>query len=201
MPAPFEIIAAPFTAWYAPFGTTFPLVDAAPTGDWVKIGTSGDESYDPEGVGVSHNQVVNPVRPLGSTGPVKMFRQEEELIIRFTLWDVSLEQYRLAVNSNAVTTTAAGSGTAGFKALPLYQGDQVATMALLLRADVSPYGDGMKMQYEVPYCAMSGNPEPAYRKGEPTGLTLEFSALVNPNAASAAEKFGRLVTQHQLPLA
>ncbi|MEO9612634.1 MAG: hypothetical protein ABJG86_09725 [Nitratireductor sp.] len=200
MPAPFEIIAAPFIAYFAPLGEAFPAIDAVPAGNWVKIGTSGDLSYDPEGVTVRHNQTVNPVRPLGSTGAVKAFRQEEDLVVAFTLWDVSLESYRLAVNSNEVTTTAAGAGTAGFKALSFYQGEQVATMALLLRSDVSPYGDGMKMQYEVPYCYLSGNPEPKFRKGEPAGLALEFSSLVDPNAATPGARFGRLVAQHQAPL-
>lgn len=201
MPAPFEIIAAPFVAYHAPLGTAFPVVNAAPAAAWIKIGTSGDESYDPEGVSVQHSQDVNLVRPLGSTAPIKAFRREEDLIIAFTLWDVSAEFYSLALNSNPITTVAAGEGTPGTKAFQLYRGEQVATMALLLRADVSPYGDGMNMQYEVPYCAMIGNPEAVYRKGDPAGLALEFAALKDPNAATKAESFGRLIMQHQLPLA
>ncbi len=200
MPAPFEIIAAPFTAWFAPVGTAFPLLGVAPAVDWIKIGTSGDESYSEEGVKVTHSQEVNKVRPLGSTVPIKAFRTQEELLIAFTVWDVSAEFYRLSLNSNDVTTTAAGAGTAGFKSVQFYQGEQVATMALLLRSDVSPYGDDMQMQYEVPYCFQSGNPEPVYKKGDPAGFALEFSALRDPNAATKATSFGRLVLQHQAPL-
>lgn len=197
MPAPFEIIAAPFVAYYAPLGTAFPAITAAPGNDWVLIGASGDESYDPEGVTVQHPQDINLVRPLGSTAPVKAFRREEDLIINFTVWDVSGENYRLALNQNTITTVAAAAGTAGTKAINLYRGEQVATMALLLRAEVSPYGDDMRMQYEVPYCAQTGDAEAAYRKGDPAGLTFEFTALKNPNAATKAEAFGRLVMQHQ----
>jgi len=200
MPAPFEIIAAPFTLYYAPLGEAFPALDAVPAGNWVQIGTSGDLSYDPEGVTINHSQSVNAVRPLGATGAVKAFRTEEDLTIAATLWDVTLEQYRLAVNSNAVATTAPGVGTQGFKALKLYQGDQVATMALLVRG-VSPYGDGLAGQYEVPYCYMSGSPEVQYRKGEPAGLALEFSALVDPNAASEDDRFGRLIFGNAAALA
>jgi hypothetical protein len=200
MPEPFEIIAAPFSAWWAPVGTAFPALGAAPAGDWTLIGTSGDESYDPEGVSVEHSQDINAVRPLGSTAPVKAFRREEDLLIGFTLWDVSLEQYRLALNNNEITTVAAGAGTAGTKSVNLYRGPQVATMALLLRADVSPYGDAMQMQYEVPRCYQSGNPAPAYRKGEPAGVELAFAALKDPQAATVAEAFGRLVQQHQAAL-
>ncbi|ADZ70122.1 hypothetical protein [Polymorphum gilvum] len=201
MPEPFEIIAAPFTAWYAPLGEDFPEINAAVAGNWVKIGANGDESMNEDGVTIQHSQEVNKIRPLGSTVPIKAFRTAEDLLISFTLWDVTEEAYRLAVNSNAVTTVAAGSGTPGKKTLQFYQGEQVATMALLLRAEVSPYGDGMNMQYEVPYCFMSGNPEPVFAKGEPAGLAFEFTALRDPDAGSKAASFGRLVTQHQLPLA
>ncbi|PYE86914.1 hypothetical protein [Phyllobacterium leguminum] len=200
MPAPFEIIAAPFTAYYAPLGTAFPVISAAPAADWTKIGTSGDKNYDEEGVTVQHTQDINKVRSLGSTGPIKAFRREEDLIISFTVWDVSLENYRLALNQNEVSTTAAGVGTAGTRSVQFYKGEQVATMALLLRSHVSPYGDGMNMQYEVPYCFMSGNPEPAYRKGEPAGMALEFTALRDPAAVTDAASFGRLLIQHQKPL-
>jgi hypothetical protein len=201
MSEPFEIIAAPFTAYVAPVGEAFPAVDADPAGNWVKIGANGDESMDEEGVQVTHAQEVNKIRTLGSTVPLKAFRTAEDLMIAFTLLDVTLEAIMLALNSNTVTTTAAGSGTAGFKSMQFYQGEQVATMALLLRAGVSPYAASMNMQYQVPYCFQSGNPEPVYRKGEPAGFALEFTALRDPNAASKAASFGQLVIQHQVALA
>ncbi len=114
---------------------------------------------------------------------------------------MTLEAASLGMNSNAVATTAAGSGTAGFKTLQFYQGEQVATMALLLRAGVSPYAADMNMQYQLPCCFQSGNPEPVYRKGEPAGFALEFTALKDPNAATKAASFGQLVIQHQVALA
>lgn len=197
---PFEIIAAPFTVYWAPVGEAFPAIDAAPAGNWTKIGTSGDRNYSDEGVTIAHEQTVELFRSLGSTGPVKASRTEEGLIVRFTLWDMLLEQYRLALNSNAVATTAAGSGTAGFKALDTYRGLDVATMALLARGDVSPEGDAWKSQYELPVCFQSGSPEPVYAKGAPAGLALEFTALEDPDAATAAARFGRLKVQHQEPL-
>lgn len=200
MPAPFEIIAAPFVAYYAPLGEAFPLIDADPAGNWVQLGTSGDESMTEDGLTVQHTQEVNKVRTLGSTVPIKAFRTAEDLMLSFTLLDVSLEGYRLTTNSNDVSTVAAASGVAGIKSVQFYQGEQVATMALLFRSLVSPYGDGMNMQYEVPYAFMSGSPEPVFRKGEPAAFALEFTALRDPNAATKAESFGRLVTQHQLPL-
>ena len=112
MPAPFEIIAAPYTVWAAPVGEAFPAIDAAPAGNWAKIGTSGDESYSEDGVTVAHSQTTETTRVAGTTGPRKAWRTAEDLMVRFTILDISLEHYKQALNGNAVTTTAAGSGTA-----------------------------------------------------------------------------------------
>ncbi len=196
---PFEIIVAPFSAYWAPTGEAFPAIDAAPSGNWTLIGKSGDRNYSEEGVTVRHSQTVELIRTLGSTGPRQASRTEELFSITFTLFDMRLEQYRLAINLNTVAVTAAGSGTAGFKELPLYRGVQVATHALLLRG-ISPEGDGWNRQYEVPYCFHSGSPEPVYRKGQAAGLALDFTTIEDINAASDAERFGRLLDQHQDPL-
>ena len=37
--------------------------------------------------------------------------------------------------------------------------------------------------------------ELAFTKGDPAGVVMEFTALVDPNASSADEKFGRYVAQ------
>jgi hypothetical protein len=196
---PYEIIGAPLTLWLAPVGTAFPLIDAAPAAGWIKVGTSGDLNYSDDGVTVTHSQTFEQARPAGSIGPRKAWRQSEDLMISLTLWDLTLEQYATALNDAEITTTAAGAGTAGFKKLGLSQGEDVAFYALLARG-VSPYGDGFNAQYEVPRCYQSGNPKPAYKKGVPAGLELEFTAFEDTAAASANERFGRLIAQHQAPL-
>lgn len=197
---PYEIIAAPFTVWFAPVGEAFPAIDAVPAGNWAKIGTSGDENYTEDGVTVAHSQTTETVRVVGTTGPRKAFRTAEDLMIRLTMFDLTLEHYKRTMNGNVVTTTAAGSGTAGFKKLGLRQGLDVSRLALLVRGDVSAYGAGWKAQYEVPICFQSGSPEPVFRKGQPAGLALEFTALEDSGAASEDERFGRLVIQHQTAL-
>lgn len=197
---PFEIIVAPFSAYWAPTGEPFPAIDAAPAGNWQLIGKSGDRNYSEEGVTVRHSQTIELIRTLGTTGPVKASRTEEILAVAFTLLDMTLEQYRLAVNLNSVAVTAAGAGTPGYKTLHLYRGVTVATHALLLRGTASPEGDGWNSQYEVPYCFHSGNPEPVFRKGQAAGLALEFMTIEDPNAATPAERFGRLIVQHQDPI-
>lgn len=197
MPAPFEIIAPPFTAWWAPAGTAFPALGTAPPIAWNIIGTSGDADYDPEGVTVAHSQEVNLVTPLGRTAPVKAFRSEEGLVISLTVWDLTLEQYRLAANNRNFQTTAAGAGTPGIKTQQLYRGPGVNTMALLVRSTTSPYGDEMGMQYQVPYCFMSGGPEIQYRKADPAGLAFEFTAMLDPTQAQPWDALAQLVQQHQ----
>jgi len=200
MSKPYEIVVAPFSVYWAPVGEAFPDVDEAPAGNWTLIGTSGSRNYAEEGVTVVHEQTVELFRGSGATGPVKAARTEEGLMVRLTLWDMKLEQYRLALNSNAVSTTAAGSGTPGFKEIDLYRGFDVALMALLVRGDVSPEGDGFKTQYEVPLCFPSGSPEVVFSKRAPAGLALEFTALEDPDAVSVDARFGRLVVQHQAAL-
>lgn len=196
---PYEIIGQPLSLWLAPVGTAFPDVNEAPANPWVQVGTSGDRSQNEEGVTVTHNQTLNKVRTGGSTGAVKVFRPEEDLMFRLTLLDVSLEQYKLALNANALTTVAAGAGTIGTKTIGLSRGKSVATYALLVRG-VSPYDDGFNMQYQVPRCYQSANPAIAYRKGQPAGIELSFEALEDLGAASEDVRFGSIVAQHQAAL-
>ncbi len=84
-------------------------------------------NYSEDGVTVMHEQQTNETTPLGSTGAVKAFRTNESQQISFTVWDMSLELYRLGLNSNEVTTVAAGVGTAGYKSIPLYRGTTLPT--------------------------------------------------------------------------
>lgn len=193
---PFEIIVAPFVIFWAPTGTSFPDLNDAPPSPWVKVGTSGDRNYSEDGVVVVHGQTIEQFRTLGSTGPVKVNRTEESLIVRFTLLDLLLEQYRLALNNNSVTTTAAASGVAGVKDVDLWRGLDVTMLALLARGEVSPEGNTWKSQYQIPWCFQSAEPEPTFQKGAMAGLALEFTAVEDPDAASAAVRFGKLVVQN-----
>ncbi len=195
MSAPFEIIAAPFTAWLALTGTAFPLIDVADddlAADWKKIGTSGNLNYSRDGVKVMHSQTTNKYRSLGDTGSRKIFRTEEDLKISLILNDVSLEQYAIALNHNAVSTVAAGMGTAGYKKLGLSRGALVTQRSLLVRGP-SPYDETAQLQYEVPICVHTGSPEVVYQLGDPAGLAIELEALVYAEANTADERFGRLI--------
>lgn len=196
--APLEIIAAPFDVYRAVVGTAFPLVSASPAVAWKSIGANRSLNYDDgEGVSIMHGQEFTPFRALGDAGVRKMFRTQESLRIKLKLYDITLEQYAAALNDNPITATSASSGVPGSKKIGMSRGFTVATMALLIRGNVSPYGtsSAWNMQYEIPLAAQVGTPEVIYKKSEPVGLALEWEVLVDPSAASVDERFGRIVMQ------
>jgi hypothetical protein len=152
---PFEVIAAPYSVYWAALGPTWPAINAAPGAQWTPFGTSGNLNITEAGVTVAHPQETTRWRALGDIGTRKVFRTSEDLMVRFVLADVSLEQYRHAINSNAITTVAAGAGTAGYKKIGLSRGAFVNQVALLIRG-VSPHlADGFS-QYEIPIAFASG---------------------------------------------
>ncbi|MFN3990054.1 MAG: hypothetical protein ACK4IS_07330 [Erythrobacter sp.] len=188
-----EIIAAPLTLWLAPVGTAFPELGAAPGAPWFKIGTNGDKNYEQGGVTVTHSASYNKVRPAGATGAVKAFLNDEDLMFAVTLLDISLDQYRTALNNNPITTVAAGVGTPGTKRVGLSHGMAPVNEYALLARGQSPEFEGLQMQYCVPRCFQSGAPAPQFRKGEPAALTIQFEALENMTAANEQERFGFMI--------
>ncbi len=199
MPTPFEIIAAPVTVYQAIVGEPFPLIDAAIAGNWAKIGTSGDRNITEDGITVAHPDEVEIFYSVGGTGPQKVFRVREGFTINFQLADITLEQYRHVLNDNSVTDTAASSGVAGIREVDIYRGVEVSQIALLIRGTFSAYGDTWNSQFQIPNCFQTGSPEPVFRKGVPAALAFEFTAIEDPLAATAADRFGKLVMQDAAP--
>lgn len=191
---PYEIIVAPFEVWLGPVGETNPDVDNTPAGNWALLGTNGKDNISEDGVTITHEQTLNQIRVLGSTGPKKVQRTQENLTISLVLHDLTAEQYAKALNNVSVSDIAAGSGTPGHRDITLRQGLDVSTFALLVKG-ASPYGDSWNMQYQVPIAYQSANPAPVFNKGDAAGLALEFTAIEDPAAGTAAERFGKLVAQ------
>lgn len=190
---PYEMITAPGEIWLAPVGESFPDVDSAPAGNWAKLGQNGMYSLSEDGITVSHEQTLNQHRALGSTGALKVTRSEENLTIGGTLEDLSLEEYAKAINDVSVTTGTT-TGGADTKEITLRQGKSVATFAMLFRI-ASGYGDGWDGQFEVPRVYQSESPSPGFTKDGKAGLSVVFSALEDTDAATHAERFGRLIMQ------
>jgi hypothetical protein len=199
--SPYEIIGAPLTLWVAPVGTEFPLISAAPGAGWTKIGTNGDRSYEAGGVTVMHAKTFSKVRPAGASGPVKAFLDEEDLMFRVSLLDVTLEQYANALNGNTVTTTAAGVGTQGFKKVGMSEDVGRTREYALLARGLSPYNEALAMQYCVPRCFQSGAPEVVYRKGGGgAALALQYEALEDLTTEVAQERFGYIIAANAIAL-
>jgi hypothetical protein len=187
---PFEVVGAALTVYFAPVGTAKPTVDVdPPLAPWTKVGKSGPLNYDDDGLVIDHQQSFNPWRALGHAGIRKMFRTEEGMMYRLTLVDLTLESYSLALNSNAVTVTPAGVGTAGVRKLGLSRGLSVATVALLVRGP-SPYMANGIMQWFSPITSQTGSPAPVFQRSDPAGLDLEWTVLVDGGAANDQEYFG-----------
>lgn len=196
--APYEIIGAPYEIWVAPVGTPFPTLDEEPANPWFLLGTSGDLNYTDKGVTVTLKQKVETFRPAGSTVSRKAFRTEEDLSIAVEIADVSLEQYSIAMNSNAVTSPITQApAISGVKSMGLTRGVDVAQLALIARGH-SPYGP-WQAQYQIPVVVASGDPKVSYTKGKPAGLDLEFMAMGDPDAASDDEQYGTLIAATSEP--
>lgn len=185
---PFNIIAGPAFVYVAPVATAFPSIDTDPPGgSWALLGrTEG-------GVNVAHNESVTPLRIDQLTGPVKLIRTEETLVITFGLAEIDLEAYAYVLNSATVTDTAAGSGTAGHRAIPLYMGPDVALLAMLVRGP-SPYMDAF-MQYEVPVVGQTASPTLDFTRTDKAVLKVSWTAIEDPDAVSEATRFGTLRAQ------
>lgn len=200
--APFEVVSAPGSVYFAPVGTAFPDLDDDPTATFTLLGTSGDKSITEAGITVRHRQTVetDAFRMLGTTGPVKAVRTAEDLEIEFTLADLSAIEYAQALDSGlAVTDTAPASGVPGNLNFPLIRGLAVAQQAILVQFDVSPEAsapsDDFKMQYEIPRAVQVGEPEVVYTKGAPAGLRFVFRAIEDPT-----DGFGQIRLQDEVAI-
>jgi hypothetical protein len=181
---PFEIMAAPYDIYLAPEGTAKPDIGIDPAGPWALLGRRGADNYDEAGVVVTHEQSINQHRGLRGTGPVKAWRTSENLMLGFTLDDMRPEALKVAVNGNDVTDGGSSS------TLPLHQGAEITTYALLARSSQGPNGDDLASQYYVPKCYQSASPAVTHAKGKAAGIPLAFTAIEDLDAATEEERFG-----------
>ncbi|HZQ82452.1 MAG TPA: hypothetical protein VFB25_10815 [Gaiellaceae bacterium] len=185
--APYTIIAGVAKVFIAPVGTDFPAIDddeSAFSTAWVYLGQTDG------GIKAAHSQTVNALRTDQVTAPVKAVRSEEDLEISFSLAELTLENYAIALNQ-AIDGPETGSG---YKAVRLYRGGfQVETVAMLARGDhLSPYGD-YNLQYEVPSLYQSGTPEVEFTKENKALLATSWMAVAaDPNAEDEDTVFGVL---------
>ncbi len=182
----YEILTGVGRLYVATVGTAFPAVNGAPGANWYDVGeTEG-------GVTVTPDQTVNESTTDQRTGGVKARRSEESLTIETRLAQGTLENLA-AVLGNTATDTPSGVGTIGTRQTGLTRSRTVTEYALLFRGN-SAYGN-WPAQYEIPRGYFGGGTAMEHMKDGQTTIPVEFHALVDLNATSEDEKFGRLIEQ------
>ena len=172
-------------------------------------GRKSTERHTSEGVTVGFPQSVEGVRANGTTLPVKAFRPEEDIMVEFTVMDVTVEGIVLALRNvrfDELTTKVgadaaarsslaenerllvAGSAAApGYKGFRLERGPDVDHRAYLCRGfspyldNVSPAGVALEhsAQYYLPAAYNSGSPSLVYSKNGATGVQFSLMALAH----------------------
>lgn len=189
MPAPLEIFAGgAFDVYLAVTGTADPVITTAVPGAFIKVGVAGSQDYGEDGVVIRKETENNEVYTLGTYGTRKVFRTREKLTIAFTLIDATLEALRDAWNQTAVTVIG---GPPAEKTIPLLEGTTSPTFrTLLIRGAGSSYMEGGITQIWVPLVYQTGSPEIAFKKSDPIGLAVVFTAV-----ADATSGFGKVHQQ------
>lgn len=183
-----EIINGPLELYWAPVGEAFPAVNAAPAGAWTLIGSSGSVNYHEDGVSLAFDKSFEVFRGLGNTYPLKTFITETDAFARVRMVDLTLAQFRLAFNNNAVTVDA---GPPAIEHMDLDVGSDLVEMALLVRGEgKSPQFATGNVQFELNRVVNTGSHEMTFSKGEPAGVDLEFRIMLDANDA-----VGRVVVQ------
>jgi len=182
----YNILTGVGTLYIAPVGETMPDVDATPAGNWRSLGETQD------GVEVEFSESLEKIRTDQRTGAVKTTRTEEDMMVKTKLAEATLENLGDALGVT-LTDTAAGVGTIGTREIPLHRGATVSEWAVLFRGS-SPYYNG-NAQYEVPRAIFEKIDAFKYEKGPNTGFPITISALEDLNAATEAERFGKLIGQ------
>ena len=188
---PREIVVGPLDLWLATAVEAEDVISSTPSGNWNKLGTSGDENYTEDGIVITHSQTLRQTFAVGATGPLKVNRQQEQLTIGLTLMDLSLAQYTKLLNNTTVSTDT----TPNIDYIGLRRGPDVTILSLIAKGTgLSPSGD-YDIQLYSPRVYQSADPAPVFSKGADAGLAAVFSALEHQAAATAEQRFGRWVIE------
>ena len=186
-----EIIMTPYEVYLAPAGeseVSLSVADPTSSTNFVLLGTYGKKNYAEGGVTLNLPNSYTEHRNAGSTGIIKVTRNEEGISFSLELEDFTPEQFRHALNHNTPASAAGETET------QLYRGLTVYEYAVIIRG-VSPYQSDKLAQFYVPRCYNSGEPSITFDKGSAAALALEFTALENQAAATEEERFGHYVCE------
>lgn len=190
MPAPLEVFATGTgIAYLAVTGTADPAVNAAVPGAFVKLGVAGAQDYSEDGIVIQKSTDENKIYTAGQYGVRKVFRTREDLTVKLTVYDLTLEALAAAFNQTAITTVV---GPPAIKTIPLLEDAAVPVYrTMLIRVPgLSPYMDGGVLQIWIPLVYQTGATAIALKKADPAGLQMEFTAV-----ADATYGFGKVTAQ------
>lgn len=190
MPAPLEVFAAGTGIIYlAPTGTAEPAVNVAVPGTYIQLGLAGAQDYSEDGIVIDKQTDENKVYTSGQYGVRKIFRTREDLSVKVTVFDMTLEALSAAFNQTTVATLA---GPPAIKRMALLENTATPTFrTMLIRVPtLSPYMDGGVTQVWVPLVYQVGNTAIALKKADPVGIEFEFGAI-----ADATNGFGFITEQ------
>lgn len=194
-----EIVTGPLDVYSAAVATVYEDIATSPIVGWDKIGTSASRHYAEEGVKLDFLQEVEKLSGLGGTEILKIMRTIEELIISFTLFDLSSGQWAKALNLGSPTDVAADTGTGGLQEIGNLRGLTMSPLALLIRGNgKSPDSSTHNLQIEIPEVVQIAPLEKIFVKGEVVGLKFELQAVANyvyqaPGGAAGDDPYGAIL--------
>ena len=174
MPSPFEMVAGIVAVLAAPEGTLAPELSRSPPPPWELLGYRGASNISEDGVTLEFTETIDVVRSLAVSAPERLFRTDEDLLLKLGILDIRAETFAEAMGQQVPLTVSAGSGTAGYIETNLVRAidraggttdNQVNYRAVLIRTP-SPYGDGMFAQFWLPKAYISLSGALHYTKGE-----------------------------------
>jgi hypothetical protein len=131
---PYAQLVGTVKIYLAPYGEAEPNINSVPGANWIELGaTEGEQSIEEAGD-------LTKFYDNDHQGPVKATLPQEDIMVNFTLVDMTLEKVaRIKGNVSAVVSTTMNG--VNVKQLPFKRGATPTEYALLWRGEAdSPYG-------------------------------------------------------------
>lgn len=179
--APYAQLTGTVKVYLAPYGEAEPALNTTPGGNWVEFGaTTGEQS-------IEHQGDITMFYDNDHQGPVTATRPEENVIVGFTLANMTLEHYARALHSVSNLTDSASP--VNNRKMPLKRGAVPTQYAILMRGQAdSPYGLYPAHTY-IPRVMSTASPTVTRAKDGRAELECQFTALED-DAQAEADRLG-----------
>jgi hypothetical protein len=175
---PFAQITGTAKIYLAPVRTAPPAINTLPGAAWIYLGeTDGEQS-------IEHSGALTLFRVNERTGPVKAVRPEEDVVVSFTLVELTLENYARVLHE---ASKVLESGTPSRKEMPFKRGSCPTEYALLMIGQSSsPYGLYPAFNY-LPRVVSDAEPTVTRAKDGRAALEAMYRALEDAQADEGYE--------------